>query len=429
MRTFVNGIDCSDMTIKEVESTLQKQVEEYVLTLVRIDGTSEQIKGTDIDIKYIGYNQIKEAFAEQNSYEWPSGLFSKKNLDAEIVFEYNVEKLDALIGQLECLNPEKQVAPVAATVVYQDGEFVIQDETYGTQIDTEKLSQVIHAGVAAIDTEISINGSGCYIQPKYTKNSKEVAKAQDIMNSYLNAEITYSLDSVEVTLTRDTFVTWIYVDENMTPGVATDQAKTFAKTLSSKYNTPNRSGVITSPTGKQVTMQNAAYGRTVGTDSEAAQLVKEIQEGKKVTRSPIFSRQETPQGQYMWGNTYIEVDITEQYMWYIVNGAIALETEVVTGKRGTNDTPTGTYTILEKIKGKYLTGRIVNGKPLYRTWVDYWMRVTWSGIGFHDAGWQEQFGGDWYVNNGSHGCVNMPPAKAAELYGMLSKGCPVVIHY
>ena len=71
----------------------------------------------------------------------------------------------------------------------------------------------------------------------------------------------------------------------------------------------------------------------------------------------------------------------------------------------------------------------MNGKPSYVTWVDYWMRVTWSGIGFHDAGWQPTYGGDRNVNNGSHGCINMPPAKAKEFYGMLSVGCPVIIHY
>ena len=59
-----------------------------------------------------------------------------------------------------------------------------------------------------------------------------------------------------------------------------------------------------------------------------------------------------------------------------------------------------------------------------------WMRVTWSGIGFHDATWQAAFGGQRYVQGyGSHGCINMPKGKAAELYGLISNGCPVIIHH
>ena len=58
------------------------------------------------------------------------------------------------------------------------------------------------------------------------------------------------------------------------------------------------------------------------------------------------------------------------------------------------------------------------------------MRVTWTGIGFHDAKWQTAFGGELYkTRKGSHGCINMPPALAGQLYDMLQVGCPVVIHY
>ena len=58
------------------------------------------------------------------------------------------------------------------------------------------------------------------------------------------------------------------------------------------------------------------------------------------------------------------------------------------------------------------------------------MRVTWTGIGFHDANWQSSFGGTRYQTSaGSHGCINMPVSKAGELYGMLSVGTPVIIHY
>lgn len=50
------------------------------------------------------------------------------------------------------------------------------------------------------------------------------------------------------------------------------------------------------------------------------------------------------------------------------------------------------------------------GEPAYRTKVKYWMQVTSSGVGFHDATWQTAFGGTLYQipGTGSHGCINMP---------------------
>lgn len=429
MGTNVNGVDCSEKTLAEVEAMLQKQVEEYALTIQLANGGKEVLEGTDMGIKYGGYKQLKEAFNEQNAYLWPKALFEETNIKAEIVFEYDQEKLNTLIAGLECVKPENQAAPVSATVVYKDGTFVIQDEVYGTQLDLTKVNEAIHASVHAMEQEVDLEENGCYVQPVFKKDSAEVISAQTELNKYISASITYSLDNIEVVVDKDEIVAWVSVDANMTPVIDAAKVKAFTDTLGKKYNTANRSGVITTPTGKQVNVAVAGYGRQVGSQEDCNQLIIEIKAGKSVTRSPIISRQATPEGQFAWGNTYAEVDITEQHMWYIVNGQVAFETDVVTGKKGKNDTPTGTYTILEKIKGKYLRGRLVNGKPSYVTWVDYWMRVTWSGIGFHDAGWQPTFGGDRYVNNGSHGCINMPPAKAKEFYGMLSVGCPVIIHY
>ena len=70
----------------------------------------------------------------------------------------------------------------------------------------------------------------------------------------------------------------------------------------------------------------------------------------------------------------------------------------------------------------------VEQKPEYESFVSYWMPFN-GGIGMHDATWRGSFGGSIYMYSGSHGCINMPPAKAAELYGMLPIGTPVVIHY
>ena len=75
-----------------------------------------------------------------------------------------------------------------------------------------------------------------------------------------------------------------------------------------------------------------------------------IKEGKTVTREPVFSRKATPEDQRIWGNTYMEVDITEQHIWFVVNGQVALETDVITGTKGVHDTPTGVFQILEKMK-------------------------------------------------------------------------------
>jgi lipoprotein-anchoring transpeptidase ErfK/SrfK len=51
-----------------------------------------------------------------------------------------------------------------------------------------------------------------------------------------------------------------------------------------------------------------------------------------------------------------------------------------------------------------------------------------AAIGLHDANWRSSFGGDIYLTNGSHGCVNLPHDAACQLFDMVGIGTTVVVH-
>ena len=122
------------------------------------------------------------------------------------------------------------------------------------------------------------------------------------------------------------------------------------------------------------------------------------------------------------GNTYVEVSIPAQHLWYYKDGEVALETDVVTGGPASGGTTTGVFMVLYKESPAVLKG------DDYETHVQYWMPVTYTGTGFHDASWRGSFGGNIYTYNGSHGCVNMPANKAKELYDMIETNTPAIIY-
>ena len=429
--TSMNGEDCSGKTVNELEKELQERVEEYELVLQERNDVTEIIKGTDIGIQYNNTGAVKEAMKQQNSFAWIISMFQKKNIIANVDFVYDEAKLTEVITNLECLKEENQILPVSAIPVYADGKFVIQEETYGSKIKTEELEKAVIESVNTMQTVLNLEEVQCYEAPKFLKDSEEVVAANDMLNKYLSAKITYSLDSITVTLDATQISGWLSVDENMEIILSESGVKAFADTLGDTYNTKPRAQQITTPTGKVATVSGATKGRIIGTAAECEQLIKEIKEGKVITREPIIAQQATPAGQYAWGKTYVEVDLSAQHMWYIQNGSVVFESDVVTGSPG-RDTPAGVFEILTKKRNKTLVGNIVpeTGKPEYETPVDYWARVTWSGIGFHDATWQPDFGGQLYKEGyGSHGCINMPLEAVAQFYGMISVGDPVVIHY
>jgi hypothetical protein len=128
----------------------------------------------------------------------------------------------------------------------------------------------------------------------------------------------------------------------------------------------------------------------------------------------------TPQPTY--SGTFVDVNLTTQKMFFVKDGVVLLENDVVTGAPYMA-TPAGTFHILSKASPSILVGAD------YAAPVMYWMPFTTMGHGFHDADWQPWFGGDRYTYAGSHGCVNMPHAAAAQLYALISPGDKVVIHY
>ncbi len=85
-------------------------------------------------------------------------------------------------------------------------------------------------------------------------------------------------------------------------------------------------------------------------------------------------------------------------------------------------TPEGIFGLAYKTRDAVLKG------ATYRTPVSYWMPF-FGNYGMHDAKWRGSFGGQIYVTNGSHGCINLPPDKAAQIYEYVSEGFPVICYY
>lgn len=125
------------------------------------------------------------------------------------------------------------------------------------------------------------------------------------------------------------------------------------------------------------------------------------------------------------GNTYIEISIKEQRMWFYKNGEYILDTYVVTGNDdGYHNTPTGVYSIWQRMSPATLVGAD------YSTRVSYWLAFTYSGCGIHDASWRSdsEYGGTTYKGNGSHGCVNTPYNKVRTIYNNVGIGTKVVLY-
>ena len=433
MNTEINGHDFSMKTAADVKEYIEQQVQGYSLTILEKDNKTDSISGEEISLKYNENKDIENVLKKQNAFLWPQAFFVKNSSKATVDVSYDREALEDKIRTLQAVKAE-QIPPTSAYPRFDGTEYVVEPEVTGSEVNQELLREKIHQYISEFQPELDMVGENCYALPKYTSESGDVKAACNEMNQYLKASITYSMDQ-PVVVDKTLISEWVTADAEMKVTFNEGAVREWLREFGKQYDTVGKTRSITSPWGKTVEVSGGTYGWSVDEEAEFPALVNSIKNGEVVTREPIYvdGQRAASRGPQDWGSTYAEVDLSGQHMWFIVDGVVALETDVVTGvPTPARETPSGVYSILDKELNSTLVGEIdpATGQPEYRTPVAYWMRVTWSGIGFHDATWQPAFGGSLYASGaGSHGCINMPLDQAGALYNMLPVGTPVIIHY
>lgn len=195
--------------------------------------------------------------------------------------------------------------------------------------------------------------------------------------------------------------------------------------LAEHLNTVGKPRSFRATRGVTVTVETGTYGCKIDEDEELAHLYAAVPSGRVETRTPVYKQVSYTgiDGLDDIGSTYIEVDMTDQMMYYYVNGRQELSTPVVTGNTSLGrGTPQKVCYIYFKQRNRVLRGED------YATPVSYWMAV-YGNIGIHDATWRRKFGGSIYKTGGSHGCINTPFDEVSKLYDMAEVGTPVIIFY
>ena len=228
----------------------------------------------------------------------------------------------------------------------------------------------------------------------------------------------------EETIDHETIASWYTLDEEThTMQQDTDAIEEYVADLASQYNTVGMPKTFTSSNGHTFPLFKGNYGWELNESETMGQILSVLSYNSPVIISPVWNKTaaEPVEGNDV-GDSYVEVDLTNQKVWLYKDGKLLLETDCVSGTYGTDrQTPGGIYTIAYKQSPAVLTG------PGYSSPVSYWMPFN-GGIGLHDATWRGSFGGDIFRTNGSHGCVNLPYNAAQKIYETVSKGYPVVCY-
>ena len=242
--------------------------------------------------------------------------------------------------------------------------------------------------------------------------------------------VTYQLPNNQTeVLDGLTIATWVNGSQGLTVSVDAAKVAAYVQGLRNKYDTPAGTQTWQSADGTAKSIKTN-YGWHIDQAKETEALIANIQSLQSVTREPVYASRAVQTEMPQWGKTFVEIDISSQHVYFYQNGNCVWDSKCVTGTATDPDraTPTGVFALKYKQRDRVLRGRInpQTGKPSYESPVAYWMPFN-GNIGLHDANWRSSFGGNIYLKNGSHGCINLPPKNAKTLYELITPGTVIVV--
>ena len=417
MNVHVNHVNIGGMTLIKADNKIAKS-DLWNQIIIKSD-TEEflEIKAEEIDYKYITTPDLPEIFKEENQHNWLLAIFNDSQYTTPILSDFNKDNIKNMIDGI----PELDKELLDANIVYStmSDTFVIEPHSYEIKITKEELFDLV---VEGIEERVGVVNITKYIeQPDIFDDDKLLIATRDKANEHLKMQIRYDFgdrkELIDASILKD-FIAFKGIEMD----IDTDKVIEYVAKLARKYDTFGRGRRFTTSSGENIITNGGSYGWLIHRRNTVDALIEHIKNGDNITIEPIYSYEALIRNSDDIGDSYVEIDLKEQMVYVYINGQLKARTETVTGSisKG-NDTPTGVYPINYKERDAILTGED------YASPVKYWMPFN-KHVGLHDADWRSSFGGDIYENNGSNGCVNLPPGITKTIFDLVYPGMPVIVH-
>lgn len=427
--TTINGMDCGNLTLEEItEKWMRSHAEQYSLTLLDKDGNELiKISAQDIHIEFSDDGSLSRILENQNALAWIAALWGKTDIVTEITVrpEYDVAALRDILAQAGLFSGDEKRKPQDACISEYSEEikgYTIIPEEEGERLDEETTLVCVEEALTRMAAQLDLEEAKCYEQPAVTSEDPDLLAELEELNKVVGTCITYDWNGSEEVLDGDLIHEWLDW-ENGVLALDREQVAAYVAEKAKENDTYGKKRKFLTTLGVELTLPSGAYGWKTDREAETDTLVQLIMDGAVTEREPEYSCKGWVKGKDDIGNSYVEADLSNQHLYLYENGELILETDFVSGNvaRG-NITPAGVFGITYKKKDAVLRGQD------YETPVSYWMPFN-GNIGMHDATWRRSFGGDIYLTNGSHGCINLPLDMAASIYEHVQKGFPVICYY
>lgn len=425
--TIINGVDCSKMTVKEAKEALTQHWNDHDFVIKKDGRVIGRLE--NLDLSYDIDRQLEKTM-HQPLYKRVFRYVTKKKSEVSIAMTASEESegFQKQVASMDFLNRKYKVKTKDAYVDLSNRKFRIVKDVQGDNIDRSRFRKAVLKSIARGRFTLQYKAADYYQRPKVRSTDQKLKDYRDYCRENFSQIITYRFYNQGYTLSPADLKSMITVKDG-TRHINEKGVRKFVSRLARAYDTLGTGRKFHSTYKGTISVTGGSYGYLIDQSEESQALMKDLKNGKNVSRKPKYSQ--IPYyiggGVNDIGTSYVEIDIGSQHLWLYQKGRVVVECPIVTGSlAGGYGTPKGVYYLVYKAEGVSLRGRNSDGST-YNSPVKYWMPF-YQDYGMHDASWRGEFGGSIYRTGGSHGCVNMPSSAAAILYARITAGYPVVVH-
>lgn len=464
--TIINDVDLSGQTLEESKETIRALHQNYVLQISGRDNSSLSISGDDIAYDFGISAEFDALFDKQHQ---SIQILPQKNEypDVEYTVSYDQETLQEIIKESTLVNGDsihQIVKPVSAHVEFSQEEqrYILVEEVLGNKILVENLTEAVEQVLCQAKTEMDLTNEeeypSIYKAPKVYSDDEELQKELQAYNYAALRYIVWDMgNDVQEQITPVELSQWINY-KNGTIKYDNNAIQKWVESFCLKYKTVGRNRMITSHNGKKVEIHGGDYGWQLDYEETLKQAKKAIkvtidsadidtylanpseENRKRLTlkrkvqyAGTAFQMDYLKEGQSSkdfypedWDmENYTEICLKHQKVYVFRNGKLKFSCRCITGRPVEGrTTPLGAFFVKEHKEDNVLTGED------YETPVKNWVRITWTGTGFHSATWQpwSRWTKDLYKTKGSHGCINLSLEDSKKIYDLVPYREAVFIH-
>lgn len=435
--TVIGGASVSLMGAPEARETLQQAAMDQSVH-VSGQGVDFVLTGAGAGLAVNTEAAVDAALERVASWQWPVQAFRAHDESDVLAASFDEERLTNAVAEQLAAHNASATDAIDAFVFYDEGAggFAINPGSAGTKLDVQSVAATVEEALLSQEAYAPLT-SEHVVQQQMSATDPRLANAVNVANTYLGCSVDLMVNGVVAASVGPQEVgSWIRTGTDGSVWLDEDALNSWVGQLEMTVDSVGDTRSYVRADGKSITVGGGSYG-WISDGAALRQLVYDAVSTAATGSLDIPLKQSAAfynPGGADWGSRYVDIDLSEQWLrCYDDDGTLVIEAPVITGSVAVEGraTPEGVFYVNNMARNQTLVGETdpATGEPIYKTPVSYWMPFDGNLIGMHDASWQTVWDGTTYLTEaGSHGCVNLQPDVAAQVWEFVRVGDPVVVH-